>query len=270
LILGVRSLAAAASIGAGLVLFQALRRRQASNDASRSQTRDHQVQHESQDASHVGDQHARLGARPEKVRRASSVFVLAASACLSGVAAWATHTLHPITANTLHPLTAGISVIVALAMSSFLLRGPREQNGPGPRQRNGFIVTFIAAILFIAQLGAVVFTVIDGALYVSDPAVILQLTMLGLAGAGIALCLLATWLSRWPFTEPLAIGVVATSLGILCVPGLQTVAAPLQAPNVNGAGELFVTGSASPKVALQVFAYPSDTQTGYAEQFIYY
>jgi hypothetical protein len=266
---GVRSLAAAASIGASLVLLQALRRRRASSGADRSQTTDDQVQHQSQGASHVGGEHVLPRPRTAKLRRTFAVCILAASAGLSGVALWAIHTLHPITGNALHPLTAGISVIAALAMSAFLLRGPREQSGPRPRQRNGSVATFIAAILFIAQFGAALFVVIEGVFYVYDPAVILQLTMLGVAAVGIALCLLATWISGWPFAGPLATGIVAASLGALCVPGLETFAAPLQAPNINGAGELFVTGSSSPsqKVLLSVTADPLDLPPNQEEQF---
>ena len=49
---------------------------------------------------------------------------------------------------------------------------------------------------------------------------ILELTVFSLLGLSIAVCLCITWLPPLQFIEPIAIGLVALSLGSLCFPGL--------------------------------------------------
>jgi hypothetical protein len=235
----VQTVTAAATIATTLALLQVLRRRRAPTAAA-----------EAVEPPATQDQ-----VQPQ-VRRLLPRSILATSVALSGLALWATHTLHPITENALHPLAAGLCVIMALVLSSYLLRGRRKRNLPGPRERNGRIVTAFAIILFIAQLSAIIYVTYAGLSYVNDPATILQLLLFGVVGMGIALCLAATWVSGWHFAEPLAVGIVSVALGAFCVPGVQALTAPLQVPLVNGAGELFVTGPQSPKVVLDVSVDP--------------
>lgn len=83
---------------------------------------------------------------------------------------------------------------------------------------------------------------------------LLQLTIFSMLALGIIVCLGATWLSAWDFTESVAIGLVALSLGVLCVPGLYYLSQDIYSPYFTGSALLFATGAPSQNVDLYVSA----------------
>jgi hypothetical protein len=185
-------------------------------------------------------------ASPRKPRKKLSYwYLIAASAALSVLAGLAKHV------NMLH--IAGTLLIIALGLSSFLLR----KSG----RRDSLIMTVVILLLFAGELGVVIVIVIEtvsGRFFTTDPEDLILIMALGLCGFGAALCVAATWISGWPYTEAVAMGIVALALGALCLPGLRIFTRSLNPPQVNGAALLFATGSANQRLALNVTVPDSD------------
>ena len=189
---------------------------------------------------------AHRGDRSGKFHRAVRIYPWRLSLCLDG----ASIVLSVIALATFrgNPLPAGVLVLVAFALSSFVLRGPR--------QRNYQVIIGITIILVFVQFTGVIFATALGMLNSIDPISLIELTVFGICGFGIALILVVTWVRGWPFAEPLAAGLIAISLGALCLPGVRAFTETLQFPQVNGAALLFATGSQAQEVSLIVITDP--------------
>lgn len=103
---------------------------------------------------------------------------------------------------------AGI-LVVALASASYSIRGPRRHYN-WSRTVAAIIVFAVCELLII---GLVVIFLLQPA---PAPAAILAVTVIGVAGLGVALATGVTWISTWPFAEPLAIGLISATLAGLC------------------------------------------------------
>jgi hypothetical protein len=131
-----------------------------------------------------------------------------------------------------------------------LLCGPRR-----PKRANEWALAGFAFLLCAAQFAAVTLLVVSH-YQTSNPRVLLGIIVLGVCSLGVVMCVAVTWMPRWPFAEPLAIGVVAVALGAICVPELRAFTAALNFPNVAGSAVLFATGAPDQGLALHV-AIPS-------------
>lgn len=145
------------------------------------------------------------------------------------------------------PRAAWTAVLIALAMSAFLIRGSRNHSD---------VITAIAYfeffILVTAVLRATFITVFSG----YDPAELLQVVVLSVCTLGIVLFVVLTYTRGWPFTEPLVLGLFAVTLGALCFPVINLITIPHIGYNPNDAAELYATGSASDGLALDVQVDP--------------
>ena len=186
-------------------------------------------------SSEDSEQDTSLDNRHSTIRKISPLYLLIASGALSGAAAWGLldH----------HPLLFGISLIAALSLSCLLVRGPS--------QRNSNAITVIAWVLFYFQITAVLTSLTD-IFYTTNPFALLQLFVLGVCGIGLALCVAVTWAPGRPFTEPLALGVIAIVFGTLCLPALHIRLEALDFPEVTGSAVLFATGAPDERLSLDV------------------
>jgi hypothetical protein len=145
-------------------------------------------------------------------------------------------------------ILAGAALIVALCFSSYNIR---RRSCP----INSNIIAISAAcftVQFIFIAGAVYNLLFAGPYIATDAVKMILSLALGLIGLGVALCVGATYLPKWPYTEALALAIIALTMGALCLPGLRVFTRPLGYPSTNGIGLLFATGSPSQKVSLQV------------------
>jgi hypothetical protein len=143
-----------------------------------------------------------------------------------------------------------VSIIIAMALSALIYI----------RRNSNKILRVIAVVLLFIQLFFLGWNTIN-AVDDTNPISLLETTALGMCGVGIALAILAFRLRNWRFSDPFAIGVLAISLGLLCVPGLIASTSPLKYPDVNGAALLFATGPKNQKIRLDVVANPKVPST---------
>jgi hypothetical protein len=145
-------------------------------------------------------------------------------------------------------IAAGISLIVALCFSSYVVQKRNKVDK--------YMILLISWILFTTQfiitIGAVFNLLFGGPYITTDPVKMILSLAFGLVGFGLALCVAATYLPKWPYTEPLALAIVALTLGALCLPGLGAFTRPLDYPPTNGIGLLFATGPADQEISLRV------------------
>jgi hypothetical protein len=131
-----------------------------------------------------------------------------------------------------HPLFPGLLFLVAIALSSFMVRGPRLHYGGIPALALlGFQISF-----FLIPLGLMLTNPSE------DSAAQIELAMVGLLSLAIVLITAATWLGRWPLIEPAAIGLISIALGAICIPGVRLYTQPPATPKVQGSAFLFATG----------------------------
>ena len=199
------------------MLRQTLRLRRAREELQR--TPDH-----NNSPPHSGNQNGDSGQGKRKALQLPSWLLLAISLVLSYLSYYK---FYPN-----HLLLAGVTALAALAFSSWV--------GRGPWRRNGQLTTVVARLLFLLQLIKIVSVTVSGMRNSVEPFFLLGLAIFGIVGVGISIWLLMTWLPKWPYKESLAIGLMAVSLGVLCLPGLRAVTQTLQSPYVNGAGQLYI------------------------------
>jgi hypothetical protein len=140
-------------------------------------------------------------------------------------------------------IVAGACLLISMALCAFMLRGPSR--------RHGIFVTVILIALFGIQLLAVASTAYNEAFRFTDALSLLELTLFSLCGLGIAVCLGATWLRAWRFTEPVAVGLVAVSLGAFCFPGLRYLTEGIIPLYNTGSALLYATGNSDQKLQLE-------------------
>jgi hypothetical protein len=75
----------------------------------------------------------------------------------------------------------------------------------------------------------------------------------------VVVCVVLASVSKSPFTEPLAVGIIAIALSAMCIPALRTFTSLLEFPTSNGAALLFVNGPVDNHVSLEVDTYPEST-----------
>jgi hypothetical protein len=93
-----------------------------------------------------------------------------------------------------------------------------------------------------------------------------EITLFGIFAFGILVCLVATWLRSWRFTESVGVGLVAVALGALCLPGLRLLTQQVKPPYQTGSALLFASGQ--PDQSLQLFVTVSGVQeTSQSESF---
>ena len=119
-------------------------------------------------------------------------------------------------------------------------------------------VRIVAIFLLSIQFLVLVLRTIDTLEFNGNPTFMLEVTAFGLCGFGIALSPVVFWLRNWAFTEPFAIGLLAISLGLLCLPGLSISTAPLLYPDVAGAALLFATGPKDQQILMNITTDPLD------------
>lgn len=243
-----KSTAAAACAVAGAVLMWTLGRRSASISDSKITALTHVQEPVSSSSSlTTADRRDERAQRGSAGRRASSWASLIV-ATSSGVGSAAV-------ALSGHALLAQILVLLSMAICALTLRGPERLTG--------LFVTISLSILLSAEVlvsGAAILQGFDSS---TSALYLLQLTIFSILALGIIVCLGATWSSAWDFTEPVAIGLVALSLGALCVPGLYYLSQEIYSPYLTGSALLFTTGVPSQNVAL----YASASGIGGEEAF---
>lgn len=117
-------------------------------------------------------------------------------------------------------------------------------------------------VAFVLEFDILALITIAGILNYIDPVTLIGLTVLGLTGLGLSLALVVSWIPGWPYSEPLALGIIAAALGALCFPALHQFTKPLEFPIVNGAALLFATGPQNDQLTLTVDTDPLGTQFG--------
>jgi hypothetical protein len=145
-------------------------------------------------------------------------------------------------------LASRIALVAAMALAAFI----------AARRKTILIIRIMAVILLSIQFLILVLGVIYAMEISRDPIAMLEVTAVGLCGFGVALSPAVFWLRGWEFTEPLAIGLLAISLGLLCLPGLSISTAPLLYPNVEGAALLFATGPKDQNLLMNITANPAN------------
>ena len=163
-----------------------------------------------------------------------ALLLVVASGVLSGIAAEAAHPNHVL---------AEVALLVALALSSFVIRGPRKRTSTE---------IFVTALILVIVQGLAIAAITLIGITSSDPKRLLELTTVAIIGLGIVIFLIVTWLPGWPYAEPSATAIIAIFLGLLCVPGLSQITKSLQYPDINGQVMLFATGSRTPDLSLGV------------------
>lgn len=135
-----------------------------------------------------------------------------------------------------------VAFLITMAIVAFLLRGPHR--------RQPVVLIVLLVVLFGVQLVDVVVASAAGSfLSTDDPLSFLVLTIFAIFGLAIIVCLAATWVPKWRFSEPVSMGLIALSLGALCVPGLRFATEPLSLPNDSGSVLLFITGPTTQRIA---------------------
>lgn len=177
-------------------------------------------------------------------KRFAGALLIVCSLLLSGVAVWLS-LLH-------HWLEGGLSLLAALALSAFLMRGPNLHNK--------LLVTLGASALLVLQLVAVIVSTIIGVHSTHGPVMLLEITAFGVIGIAIAVSCAVTWRPELPFAESLAIGLVGVWLGYLCLSALPTFTGSLGYPIVDGQALLFATGTENQKLFLNVSVDPESNQ----------
>jgi hypothetical protein len=145
-------------------------------------------------------------------------------------------------------LASTIAMLAAMALAAFISAG----------RRTTWVARIPAILLLLVQFISLVLNTVDVMEYSPNPVAILEATAFGLCGLGIVLCAVACWLHKWQFTEPFAIGLLAISLGLLCLPGLSISTAPLEYPDGGGAALLFATGPKNQNILMNVTTDPLD------------
>lgn len=148
-------------------------------------------------------------------------------------------------------LIAAIALSLApLALTSFLARGPRPHRIKVVKQSALFIFGY--ELLWVLTI--TIFLTAQGL----DPAELLQIAPVAMGALGIALFVAATWIPKWRFTEPLALGLFAICLGAICLPPvLQLIGnGPPRPINLNDNGILFSSGPANQALSLDVQVDP--------------
>ena len=178
------------------------------------------------------------------IKRFAAALLAVCSLLLSGVAVWLY--LHH------HWLEGGLSLLAALALSAFLMRGPNLHNK--------LLVTLSASALLVVQLVAVIISTIIGVHSAYGPVMLLEITAFGVIGIAIAVSCAVTWRPEFPFAESLAIGLVGVWLGYLCLSALPPFTGSLEYPIVDGQALLFATGTQNQRLFLNVSVDPESNQ----------
>jgi hypothetical protein len=166
-----------------------------------------------------------------------------------------------------HPVLAGSLLIVALCFSAYSARKRAKPNNNPLR--------FFPVYLFVLQFTVIPVTIAHvlfiGPYSTTDPVTLILLLAFGLIGFGLALFVGVTYLPKWPYAEPLALGIVAIVLGGMCLPGLRVFTRPLDFPSTDGIALLFATGPADQKLYLRVrllgLNIPATFQEPISEEF---
>jgi hypothetical protein len=146
-----------------------------------------------------------------------------------------------------HQFLTGAGLLMAMALSFFVLLKFIQFS-----KRRFF--TRATTGLFLLQFSALAFVTTLGMLSSSDPVGLIGLTALGLTGLVLLLALIASRFPGWPYSEPIAVGLVAAALGALCFPGLREFTASAQFPANSGGAILFAAGLGNQKLTLNVYA----------------
>jgi hypothetical protein len=150
-----------------------------------------------------------------------------------------------------HRAARGNIIFLSLLILGYLLRGPQR--------RNRIVVTIIASFFFVVYLLQVITLTIVGVTDYVSPISMLGGIIIGVSVLGVVVAFLLTWLTRWSFAEPCAIGVVAVGLGALCIPGLHFLNSSISFPNSTGAALLYTTSPAHDHLTLDVAIEPLHT-----------
>jgi hypothetical protein len=151
--------------------------------------------------------------------------------------------------NLPHPFLPNALLLGAFGLSCFSVRKTRDHISLWS------LVAFYLALFQFAVLGAYTYFGVTSS--GADPATEIELAAVGLCGLGIVLVIVATWIGRFPFYEPIAIGLAAILLGAISIPGLRFFTKPFIYPHVGGSALLFGTGSPGQDLSLGVTTFPT-------------
>ncbi len=152
--------------------------------------------------------------------------------------------------NADHLLLASFLVLMALASACWSVRGPRR--------RHNWPHTVTAIIMLAVSASLIIGLVITSIVQVAPGSTILEATLVGIAGLSITLATGVTWIAKWPFAEPMALGLISISLGALCWPGLSPLLQPVAYPGEEGAALLFAADPAPQRLSLTVQTDPDN------------
>lgn len=149
---------------------------------------------------------------------------------------------------------AAASVFLAGAvLSTIFAKGPGLASDPWPSAP--LILLASSQALFIVAVAS------SGVATTISPAALIRFTAFGLAGACVAGVVAAKWLAPSKLAEPIALGIAALLLILVCIPGLISLAQPLHFPADSGDGLLFVAGPASQNVTMNASTTGIDRPT---------
>jgi hypothetical protein len=227
------AVAAAALVGAALQRHEQDLADDTENDSAQPSEIVHPPEDIDEVGIHTGQRFGRLRRSVEAVMPLVSFLVL----CLGFI-------------NINHLFFASILVLMALAFACWSVRGPRR--------RHHWPHT-VAAIAMLAVTASLIIGFVIASILQSAPAsTILEATLVGIAGLSIALATGVTWIPGWPFAEPIALGLISITLGVLCWPGLSPLLQPVAYPGEDGAALLFAAGPAGQRLSLIVQTDPDN------------
>jgi len=143
-------------------------------------------------------------------------------------------------------LAARLALLAGMGLAAFMLI--RRNTIP--------VIKVMFGLLLLAQFFLLAARTTETMEASANPVALLEATAFGVLGLGIVLSVVAAWCRRWSLIEPFAVSILAISLGVLCLPGLNVATSPLGYPDVKGAALLFATGPKNDGVLLSVTTDP--------------
>jgi hypothetical protein len=131
-------------------------------------------------------------------------------------------------------LPAAALLLLGMVISAFTLRGTKR--------RYNWPATIGNLTLFVLQSALAGLATLIQANNATDAPSMFEITLFGIFAFGILVCLAATWLRPWRFTESVGVGLVAVALGALCLPGLRLLTQQVSPPYQTGSALLFASG----------------------------
>ena len=153
----------------------------------------------------------------------------------------------------------GACVLAALCLSLFGVRGPRRRTNLAV-----FVTCLIVAYVDGLLIGDDALRLIDN----FDALDLFYIAAISFAGLVAVTATAVTWVSRWKYTEPVALGAISVALALVCMPGLYLLMKPATYPTVEGVGYIFDSGSSTSTLSMSVFTAVANPDVP-SEQYSY-